>query len=84
MPVYVYKAVSKRGVIVKNRVEEVNKQSLIRKLKDNDLYPIDIVQTAYKSKQQKKKKKNVTDIQEVMQNSNTTRINRQNNVIFCS
>jgi len=78
MPVYVYKAVTKSGLIVKNKVEEASKQNLIRRLKSNNLYPIDIVQTAYKTKQQKKKKKNVTDIHEVMQNINTTRINRQN------
>jgi len=78
MPVYVYKAVTKSGLVVKNKVEEASKQNLIRRLKSNNLYPIDIVQTAYKQKQNKKKKKNTTDIHEVMQNINTTRINRQN------
>jgi len=78
MPVYVYKAVTKSGLVVKNKVEEASKQSLIRRLKSNNLYPIDIIQTAYKTKANKKKKKNTTDIHEVMENINTTRINRQN------
>ena len=78
MPVYVYRAVTRTGQVVKNKVEEASKQNLIRSLKENDLYPIDIIQTAYKAKQRRKTKKNVEDIQEVMQNINSTRINRQN------
>ena len=77
MPIYVYRAMTKSGLIVRNRVEEPSKQSLIKKLKSNDLIPIDIVQTAYKSKQQRaKKKRNVTDIQEIMKNVNTTQIGK--------
>lgn len=75
MPIYVYRAVTSRGLIVQNRVEEASKQTLIKKLKSNGLLPIDIVQTAYKSKSQRVKKKNVTDIQEIMKNANTTQIN---------
>jgi len=33
MPEYVYKAVNRNGLIVKNKVEEASKQALIKKLK---------------------------------------------------
>lgn len=33
MPEYVYRAITKEGVIVKNRVDSPSKQNLIRKLK---------------------------------------------------
>ena len=44
MPEYVYRAITKEGVVVKNRVESSNKQNLIKKLKNGDLLPIDIIQ----------------------------------------
>ena len=53
MPTYVYKAATKRGVIVRNKVEANSKQSLIKLLKQNDLLPIDVEQVAYYSKQKR-------------------------------
>ena len=44
MPTYRYKAVNKRGIIVRNVVEEGNKMALMRKLKSNGLFPISISQ----------------------------------------
>ncbi len=76
MPTYVYKALTKKGEIVKNRVESTNKQTLIKKLKNTELLPIAIQQVAYGSKT-KKQKKNVTDIKDVMKNINTTHVNRE-------
>ena len=46
MPVYVYKAVTDKGLIVKNKVEEVSKQTLIKRLKSNGVTPIEIIQVA--------------------------------------
>ena len=40
MPEYVYRAVTNKGLIVRNKVEDVNKQTLIRRLKANGLTPI--------------------------------------------
>ena len=75
MPTYVYKAVNKNGVIVKNRVEEGNRLTLVRKLKSNGLYPITIIQTvARRNPTAGKKKRNVSDIQELIKGSNTTTI----------
>ena len=47
MPEYVYRAITKEGVIVKNKVESASKQNLIKKLKAGNLLPIDIVQVGY-------------------------------------
>ena len=76
MPVYVYRAVTDKGLIVKNKVEEASKQSLIKRLKNNGITPIEIMQVAYKG-QQAKKKKNVTNIQEIVKNVNTTSIKKE-------
>lgn len=76
MPEYVYRAVTKNGIIVKNKVEEASKQALIKKLKGNELMPIQIVQVGYigsKSKQ-KKVKKNVTNIEDIMKTASSTNI----------
>ena len=75
MPTYMYKAMTKRGLIVRNKVESGSKQNLIKTLKNNGLIPISIEQMSYQSKSAKKRqKKNVTDIQEIMKNVNTTQI----------
>ncbi len=75
MPTYTYKAVTKTGLIVRNRVESASRQSLIKMLKGNQLTPISIEQISYKSKRTpKKQKKNITNIQEIMKNVNTTQI----------
>ncbi len=62
MPLYVYKAVDKKGQVVSNRVEEINKFILLRKLKRNGFMPIKVTQiqmTSKASKIRKKQKKNV-------------------------
>ena len=75
MPEYVYRAITKEGLIVKNRVESESKQSLIKKLKAGNLSPIDITQVGYgKRKRVNVKKKNVTDIDEIMKTANSSSI----------
>ncbi len=82
MPTYMYKAMTKTGVIVKNKVEAASKQYLIKSLKNNNLLPISIEQMAYRSgKNVKKQKKNVTDIQEIMKNVNTTQLAGKKNTL---
>lgn len=76
MPTYTYKAITKTGLVVKNKVESASRQNLIKTLKSSELTPITIQQVAYKGlKTQKKQKRNVTDIQEIMKNVNTTDLN---------
>lgn len=75
MPIYMYRAMTKTGVIVRNKVESSSRLNLIKSLKSSDLLPIAIEQVSYRSnKKQKKQKKNVTDIQEIMKNVNTTQL----------
>lgn len=75
MPTYMYKAVTKTGVIVRNKVESSSRQNLIKSLKSSNLLPISIEQVSYRSgKNLKRQKKNVTDIQEIMKNVNTTQL----------
>ena len=76
MATFTYKAATKRGLIIKNRVEAPTKQQLIRSLKQNDLIPINIVKIPYGgSKKKIKQKKNISNIEEMMKNLNTTKIN---------
>lgn len=76
MPTYMYRAVTKTGVVVRNRVESPSKQTLIKSLKNNNLMPINIEQLKYSEKKKKVKKKNISDIEEIMKNLNTTQITK--------
>ena len=80
MPTYTYRAVTKTGLVVRNKVESASRMNLIKSLKNNGLMPIAIEQVSYKSaNRQKKQKKNVTDIQEIMKNVNTTQLGKERN-----
>ena len=57
MPTYVYRAMTKTGLVVKNKVESGRKQHLIITLKNNNLIPIAIEQVSYNSKNAKKRQK---------------------------
>ena len=75
MPEYVYRAVTKRGQIVRNKVEESSKNNLIKKLKANDIMPIEIVQVSYSSnKNTKVPKKNIIDIDDIMKTANSANV----------
>ena len=45
MPTYMYRALTKNGQEVKNRVEDSSRISLIKKIKRNGLTPISVVQS---------------------------------------
>ena len=70
MPTYVYRAMTKSGLVVKNKIESPSRQNLLKTLKGNGLLPIDVQQIRYVGKQQKKAKKNITNIDEIMKNVN--------------
>ena len=74
MPTYIYKAATDTGMIVRNKVEAGSKQNLIRILKNNNLMPISVEQVSYSNKRKKSKKKNIKDVEEIMNNVNTTQI----------
>ena len=77
MAVYIYKAMTKSGLIVRNKVESTTKQNLVKILKNNDMLPISVDKMPYGNKQQKKKK-NISGINEFMKNLNTTTIEKEN------
>ena len=69
MPLYIYKAVTEKGQIVRNRVEEINRFVLLKKLKNNKLMPIQVTQIQVNkkiSKGMRKQKKNVESSDSVL------------------
>lgn len=69
MPLYIYKAVTANGQVVRNRVEELNRFVLLKKLKNNGMMPIKVTQiqmSAKASKTAKKQKKNVESSNSVL------------------
>lgn len=82
MAVYRYRALTPNGVVVSNRIEENNRSAVIKKLKRNNLTPINITeQISFNKKAVKTKKRNVKEIEELMKNVNTSNImaNREKN-----
>lgn len=79
MPTYNFKAVTRTGLVVKNKVESPSKQSLMKAMKDNNITPINVQQVSYTGRKRytpKKQKKNISNMEEIMKNVNTTEINR--------
>ena len=74
MPEYVYRAVDKNGVIVKNKVQDKSKQSLIKKLKINGLMPINVTQVSFGKFKRSGQKRNINNIDEMMQLANSANI----------
>ena len=71
MPEYVYKAMTNKGQIVKNKVEASSKQSLIEKLKNNDLTPINVSEASYTKLSMNKPKRNISNV-DMMNTDQTT------------
>lgn len=61
MAVYIYKAVTRDGTIVRNKVDELSKYALMKKLKDNQLLPISVtpVRTKVTAPGVTRRKKNI-------------------------
>ena len=68
MPIYVYRAVTDNGTIIRNRVEDINRNSLIKKLKRNNITPISIVQVSNRiiSKPKQRQKRNISDVTDII------------------
>lgn len=67
MPLYAYRALTKDGHIVKNKIEDVSKNAIIKKIKRNGLTPISIVQLKTRTR---KNKKNINDVEKMLENLN--------------
>ena len=74
MPEYVYKAVDENGVVVRNRVQDKSKQNLIKKLKINGLMPINVTQVSFGKYKKGGLKRNITNIDEIMQLANSASV----------
>ncbi len=80
MPLYVYKAVDKKGQVVNNRVEEINKFILLRKLKRNGFMPIKVTQIQMNSKASKVRKKQKKNIETNDSILKSVRLRENNNI----
>lgn len=79
MATFYYRALTEDGRIITNKVEEGNRLTLIKKLKSNGLYPISVIQrNANRTKLLKKKRRNISNIQDVLESVNTTVILNDN------
>ena len=77
MPIYIYKAATKNGQVVTNRVEEINRFILLRRLKNNDLLPISVTQiNARGSRTLKKQKRNVESSSSILKNIRSKEIEK--------
>ena len=75
MAVYTYKALTRTGVVVRNKVEASTKQALISMLKRNGLVPISVDKIPYVTLQkQNKQKRNISVVDDMMKNLNTTQV----------
>lgn len=74
MPTYMYKAMTKQGQIVKNRITDSNKINCIKRLKRNDLIPISIEQTIRGVRKSKKKPRNFRQVNNEFKKIGTQRI----------
>lgn len=79
MPLYMYRAVTKNGQIVSNKVEAFNKHMLLKKLKDNGLLPIEVKPPAYvkSSKKVTKQKRNAETSNSVLKEMRIKQIEKQ-------
>ncbi len=80
MAIYTYKAITRRGLVVKNKVEVPSKQVLINSLKENDLLPISVMKVPNIALKKKvKPKRNISNVDEMIKNSNNTKVQNEEN-----
>ncbi len=72
MATFNYRAITNDGRIVKNKVEEGNRISLIHKLKKNGLHPITVSQIGAKKNRNIKKKRNVSNVNSAIEKISAT------------
>ena len=72
MATFNYRALTEDGRIVTNRVEEGNRITLIKKLKSNGLQPISIIQRKNSKVKSVRKKRNINNVQNVLEKVSTT------------
>ncbi len=58
MPIYRYRALTDNGIVVTNTIEESSKYAVIKRLKRNNLSPIDVQQSLQRTKSKRNIRKN--------------------------
>lgn len=77
MPLYRYKAVTKSGQVVEYRAEAANQYALIKKLKMNELLPIQVTKiNSVVAKKRKKQKKNIESNNSVLKSIRSEEIRK--------
>lgn len=71
MPVYSYRALTKTGQEVKNRVEDVSRYNLIKKIKNNGLIPISVIQINTSNRKLRSKQRTAKNIDAVLKSVGT-------------
>lgn len=80
MPLFRYKAVTKSGQIVENKVDAINKFALIKKLKMNEMLPISVVKiNSAIAKKRKKQKRNIESNNSVLKSIRSDEIRKSLN-----
>ena len=78
MPEYVYRAADENGLIIRNRITEKSKQSLIRRLKANGMTPIEVTQVSF-CKYKKNNQESIAKVEELMKIADATAIEKKKN-----
>ena len=66
MPIYKYRAMTNNGMIVTNTIEESSKYLAIKKLKRNNLIPINVDKSLQRTKSKRTVRRNTRGIDEVL------------------
>ena len=74
MPIYKYKAMTENGMIVSNTIEESSKYLAIKKLKRNNLIPINVDKSLQRSKSKRSVRKNTSGIEDNLKDVDTANL----------
>ena len=74
MPIYKYRAITENGVIVSNTIEESSKYAAIKKLKRNNLSPINVDKSLQRAKSKRTVRKNAKGVEDILKDVDTTNI----------
>lgn len=82
MAIFTYKAITEKGVTIKNSIEAPSREELIKKLKDENITPISVVKTSgILTGNNSKMKRNTIDIDEIMKRIDNTHLKKDKNAL---
>ena len=77
MPVYKYKGITDKGLVVSNTIEAESKQKVILQLKENGITPIEILQRGL-TLNKKKPRRNMAQSKEIFKEVSVAQVSTQN------